>query len=194
MLKINKGEPWLFWPSSICDTFPVNPANLLLDGNSNFTVELDFLIVKDEKTQKTIFTLVPRYTALDCHPDKTVVSITYEDKPEYYTLDQVIEPNTPTNVIFKHTKNSKFEVFINKDKVIEEDLTSRSFGISPFPHIILGAGNFPKNDFNLNYSDLEIHSFKIYSDDGLVAHHNFKEQIFDKFVDITGNLNFIHKI
>lgn len=197
MLRISKGEPWLFWPSSICDTFPENPANLYLDGNSNFTLEVDFLIAEVTDTQKTIFTIVPRFTALDCYPDKTVITITYEDRADYHTLNTVIPPGALTKVVFKHVKNLSFEVFINKERVVYEDLTKRpyrTFGLSKFPHVILGAGNFPKNDFNLNYSELEIHSFKVYKDDELVAHHNFEKQIFDKFVDVTNNLNFIHKI
>ena len=47
MLEIKKGEPWIFWPSSICDTFPINPANKKL----NF-----------ENLKKSIFRLI--------HPDQ----------------------------------------------------------------------------------------------------------------------------
>ena len=36
MLKLNKGEPWVFWPSSICDTFPENPGNRILRGDFYF--------------------------------------------------------------------------------------------------------------------------------------------------------------
>ena len=54
MLKINKGEPWLFWPSSICDTFPTNPSNLLLSGEHSFEFSFDFILRDSSDIQKTI--------------------------------------------------------------------------------------------------------------------------------------------
>ena len=83
MLKINKGEPWLFWPSSICDTFPTNPSNLLLSGEHSFEFSFDFILRDDSDIQKTIFALVPKYTGLDLYKNETVVTITYEDKARY---------------------------------------------------------------------------------------------------------------
>ncbi len=53
MLKINKGEPWVFWPSSICDTFPEKPANLLLSGEHDFEFELTFILKDNSQDQKT---------------------------------------------------------------------------------------------------------------------------------------------
>ena len=42
MLEIRKGNPWIFWPSSICDTFPLDPANKKLNGKFSFTLDIDF--------------------------------------------------------------------------------------------------------------------------------------------------------
>ena len=62
------------------------------------------------------------------------------------------------------------------------------------PHIIFGAGNFPKNGYNLNYTDIELYEFKVTQEDKLLCHHTFEEYIYDKSVDLTGDCNFINKI
>ena len=194
MLNINKGEPWLFWPSSICDTFPENPSNLLLSGDKSFEFTLDFILKDNSIEQKTVFALVPRYTGLDLYKNETVITITYEDKPRYYRLPMMIDIGVNTSIKFDHKPKEYFKVFINKEEVVKESLEDKTFGISEFPHIIFGAGNFPKNDFNLNYTELDLLRFSVFQDGNILTDHFFEERIFDKYVDITGNLNFIHKI
>ena len=194
MLSINKGNPWIFWPSSICDTFPENPANKILSGDHSFEFSFDFILRDDSADQKTIFTLVPKYTGLDLFPNQTVITVTYEDGPQYYRLPLIIEPGTNVNVKFDHKPKQYFKVFINKEEVVNEPLLDKTFGLSDAPHIIIGAGNFPKNNFNLNYTDIDLLRFSVFQDGNILADHFFEEQIFDKFVDITGNLNFIHKL
>ena len=39
---------------------------------------------------------------------------------------------------------------------------------------------------------MEMHEFKLYKKKKLLAHHTFDEIIFNKSVDKTGNLNFMH--
>lgn len=194
MLSISKGNPWIFWPSSICDTFPENPANKILSGDKSFEFSFDFILKDNSADQKTIFTLVPRYTGLDLFPNQTVITITYEDGPEYYRLPLIIDPDTNVNVKFDHKPKQYFKVFINNEEVVNESLVEKTFGIAESPHIIIGAGNFPKNNFNLNYVDVDFLRFSVFQDGNILADHFFEEQIFDKFVDITGNLNFIHKL
>ena len=194
MLSINKGEPWLFWPSSICDTFPENPSNLILSGDKDFQFNIDFILKDTSMDQKTVFALVPKYTGLDLYKNETVITITYEDKARYYRLPKIIDINVPTSVKFQHKVKQHLKVFINNEEEVSESLKDKTFGLSGFPHIIFGAGNFPKNDFNLNYTELDLLRFSIFEDDNIITDHFFEEKIFDKYVDITGNLNFIHKV
>lgn len=194
MLKIDKGNPWLFWPSSICETFPENPSNLLLSGDKEFSFTIDFTMQDDNIDHKTIFALLPRYTGLDVYVDKSIFTITYEEETIYYDIGDIIKPFEKVSVTFLHLPKEKVVVFINKKVVVEEDLTNKTFGLSNTPHIIFAAGNFPKNDFNLNYVSLDLHNFHINHEGKVVTNHNFEKQIFDKFVDTTDNLNFIHKI
>jgi hypothetical protein len=66
MLEIRKGNPWIFWPSSICDTFPLDPANKKLNGKFSFTLDIDFTLLDDTECKKTIFSLLPMYSGYDC--------------------------------------------------------------------------------------------------------------------------------
>lgn len=193
-MRISKGSPLVFWPSSICETFPENPTNLLLTGDKEFSFTVDFTIHEVTNTQKTIFTLLPRYSGLDVHDNTSIVTLTFEDGANYYDIGNIIKPFERYSLTFLHLPKEKLTVFINKKAVVEEDLTKKVLGLSNAPHIIFGAGNFPKNDFNLNYVDLELHNFNIRHEGNIVTNHNFEQQIFDKFVDTTDNLNFIHKI
>ena len=40
MIHIKKYNPWIFYPSVLCDTFPENPATRVLSGNYNFQIEI----------------------------------------------------------------------------------------------------------------------------------------------------------
>ena len=40
MLEIKKSNPWIFWPSSICDTLPEKPANKILSGEHYFKLKI----------------------------------------------------------------------------------------------------------------------------------------------------------
>lgn len=194
MLSIKKGNPWVFWPSSICETFPENPCNIILSGENSFEFNFDFILRDHSNDQKTVFALVPKFTGLDIFPNQTVITVTYEDGPQYYRLPLIIKPDQNINVKFDHKPKQYFKVFINKEEVVNEALTNKVFGISDSPHILIGAGNFPNNNFNLNYSDIDYLRFSVSQDGNILADHFFEERIFDKYVDITGNLNFIHKL
>lgn len=195
MLHIKKSNPWLFWPSHICDTFPMNAANRVLTGEKEFELEVDLTVKETEGVIGTLFTLLPHYTAIDIYEGRLLFTMMNEDKKtEYWDLPVPVYDDVHLNIIWKHLPNNSFTVFINKRKVQEVDLTKKAFASESEPHIILGAGNFPKNGFNLNYTDIELHEFKVTQNEKLLCHHTFQDFIYDKSVDITGNCNFINKI
>lgn len=71
-----------------------------------------------------------------------------------------------------------------KNKLASDDIS----------HIIFGAGNFPKNDFNLNYFPVILHNVEIVKEKELISKHDFEIFIHDKSLDLTNNCNFIYKI
>lgn len=194
MLRIKKGHPWIFWPSSICDSLPVNPGNKLLSGDKYFKLTLNYIIKDSSEDQRTLFTIVPKFTGLDLYKTKSVLTVTCEDRAEYIELNYIGIENKKTELVIEHYPELFFNLFIDNILIHKVDLKGRSFGISDSPHLILGAGNFPKNNFNLNYLDVDFLEFKLESKNEIISHHIFQEFIFDKSVDITGNCNFIHKL
>jgi len=194
MLHIKEGNPWLFWPSHICGTFPENPANKILTGNQEFELFVDVKLNKTEGVVGTLFTLLPHYTAMDIYKGRLLFTMMNEDKvTTCWDIPQPLYDDLRLRILWKHIPNQSFTVFINSREVQRVDLKEKSFAIENDPHIIFGAGNFPKNNFNLNYTDIELYEFKVTQNE-LLCHHTFEEYIFDKSVDITDNCNFINKM
>ena len=194
MLTIQKGNPWIFFPQSICDMFPENPGNLILSGDRYFKFELKFKILESNTDQKTLFTIIPNYTGLDIYESKIVLTVTFEDCVEHIDLPLVIYPFVEHKLKFIHKPGEGLYLYIDGMLLLNINLTQRKLAVTDRPHIIFGAGNFPKNGFNLNYVDVELQEFTLYDESSTLAHHLFGEFIFDKSVDLTGNCNFIHKL
>ena len=195
MLHIQPSNPWLFWPNHICDTFPETPANKFLTGDKEFELYVDLTINKTQDIIGTLFTLLPHYTAMDIYSGRLLFTIMYSDKnTKYWDLPVDIYDGVNLKVKWVHEPNKAFTIFINKQQVHKVNLKEKGFCIESNPHIIFGAGNFPKNGFNLNYVDITLNEFKVLNDNKLYCHHKFQEYIFDKSVDITNNCNFINKI
>lgn len=195
MLGIKEGKPWVFWPSHICDTFPEKPANKVMTGDQEFEVYVDLKLNKTEKVIGTLFTLLPHYTAMDIYEGRLLFTMMDEDrKTTYWDLPQPIYDDLRLRIQWKHIPNSNFTVFINSRKVHEVDLKEKAFATEDDPHIIFGAGNFPKNGYNLNYTDIDLYEFKVMQNNEVLCHHKFEEFIFDKSVDLTGDCNFMNKL
>jgi len=194
MLEIKNSEPWIFWPSSICDTFPINPANKKLNGEHSFLIDLDFTLLDDNKEKKTIFSLLPMYSGYDVDSGCDVFLYNDGEKTHTRVLPNLVKPNLKTNIKFQYIYKDRIELYIDNIKQCSIELKDKKLGYSESPHIIFGAGNFPKNNFNLNYTNINLHEFKLIVDDELVSHHTFDTFIHDKSFDKTNNLNFIHKL
>lgn len=192
MLEIRKGNPWIFWPSSICDTFPTNPANKKLNGKHSFKLEFDFTLLDDSNEKKTIFSMLPMYSGFDV--DNGCDIFLYNiGETKTKVLPKLVKVGEKTNIKFQYIYGKRITLYIN-DKEYSVELNEEELGFDESPHIIFGAGNFPKNGFNLNYTDFNLHNFKLEIDDEIVSRHIFEKFIHDKSYDVTGNCNFIHKL
>lgn len=193
MLEIRKGNPWIFWPSSICDTFPINPANKKLNGKHSFVIEFDFTLLDESNEKKTIFSILPMYSGFDVDNG---CDIFLYNTGETHTkvLQSNVKVGEKTNIKFQYIYGKGIEFYVNNVKLVSEEFKDSELGFDESPHIIFGAGNFPKNGFNLNYTDFNLHEFKLEIDGELVSHHKFEKYIHDKSYDLTENCNFIHKL
>lgn len=194
MLEIRKGNPWIFWPSSICDTFPLNPSNKKLNGKSSFILDINFTLLDDRKEKKTIFSLLPMYSGYDCDNGCDIFLYNDGEKTHTKVLPNLVLSNKKTNIKFEYIYNQSIELSVNNIIQTRVEMKDKTLGYSESPHIIFGAGNFPKNNFNLNYTDIDFHEFKLTIDGVLTSHHTFEKFIHDKSFDLTENCNFIHKI
>jgi len=193
MLEIRKGNPWIFWPSSICDTFPTDPVNKKLNGKHSFKVEFDFTLLDESNIKKTIFSMLPMYSGFDVDNG---CDIFLYNTGETHTkvLPKTIEVGKKTNIKFEYIYGKEITFCVDNQELVSVKLNESELGFDESPHIIFGAGNFPKNGFNLNYTDFNLHNFKLEVDGELLSHHTFEKFIHDKSYDITGNCNFIHKL
>lgn len=191
MLEIHKGEPWLFWPSNICDTFPVDPANKFLQGTENFKIKLSFRLLEQSKEEKTLFTIIPNYSGLSIFENKMVFALTTDQNVTYTEIPHSIPTNTDTEIVMINKSNVGTELLV--DGYLRM-FTKGNISNYEQPHIIIGAGNFPKNGFNLNYCHCVLNYFMFYHNDILISNHNFDKFIHDKSYDLTGNCNFLNKI
>lgn len=195
MLTINKGGPWIFWPSHICNTLPENPANKILTGDSDFDIFIDLTVMEVEGVIGTLFTLLPHYTAVDIYEGRLLFTLMNREKEtKYWELPYPIYDEVDLNFHIRHRKNEYVDIFINGGLSLHLDIKKEGFAVENDPHIIFGAGNFPKNGFNLNYTELVLHHFRVEQDGEVLCKHDFEEFIFDKSVDITGNCNFMNKL
>ena len=195
MIHINKGEPWLFRPSYICDSLPENPANKYLNGQYNFSFEIEMLYEEIKKEREVIFAILPDYTGIDIYDDKLILTFDFSGNREYFELRNTLTIGNINKIKFKHIPKEYIAIIINDIVVFSKRITNLFFGNnSKDPHIIFGAGNFPINNFNLNYAEYELHLFKMYLNDEIISHHNFKKIIHGKSFDLTDNCNFINKI
>ena len=195
MLEIRKEHPWILWPDSICNTFPENPVNRLLDGNHEYTVELDLELKEIGEDRRTLFCILPEFLSIDIEGDNSIFSYTTNSKTKYITFpSSLFIPESRTKISLKYVPENFIKLFINNIMVLDISISGQKISYDPSPHLIFGAGNFPKNDFNLNYSEYDLYEFKILDKTTLVCHHTFDKFIHDKSFDLTDNCNFIHKL
>ena len=191
MLSIRNKQPWAFWPTRVCPSFFKLSGNQILGGKYNFTLEVDFTLIGTYGDKSTIFSILPIYTSLNYYNEHmSNIDVHTENGMDWSEIKDTIFINNKHKVVVKNQIDSIFEVSIDGKKVIE----TKNFSQVPDPQLVFGAGNFPWHHENHHYCDLDLHEFKLYHEDVLIANHDFKEFIYEKAFDLTGNCNFIHKI
>lgn len=193
MLKIKEGEPWVMWPNNLVDNFVDFPANKIFDYDGNF----DFKVVFEFETPITkkcsLFSKLPDYVGVDIEEYGFTFIFTDETKhTEYIFTDYKWEPNKVYNLHIKKRKNV-ISLYINESLIFNEFLKNK-LASDDISHIIFGAGNFPKNNFNLNYFSVILHNVEVVKEKEVISKHEFETFIHDKSFDLTNNCNFIYKI
>jgi len=216
-MVIKEGEPWLLWPS--ISSYGINTGNIseTFEGNTDFTLAINIMALSPKSAKRTVFAKLPNYCGIDIEENNTpllILSLLKNGKEIYKYLTSQIIINEGFNIlIYRYSAlNKTLEVLVNEEIAISYQLENDeilSSGVEP--HIIFGAGNFPKNNFNLNYFSFQTDfiliakSYKTFSEivkiktdgvfeESVVGLYDFKKHTDYKIYDLSKNCNFIHKI
>jgi hypothetical protein len=193
MLKIKEGEPWIMWPNILGQKFIKDPANRIFDYEGDFSFRLTFELNDAITKKSTLFAKLPSYFGIDLEEYGILLIITdNKGKTEYLTCNFQWEPKKKYDLLITRSQEV-ITLYINGEALnlyfIEDKLASDENS-----HIIFGAGNFPKNNFNLNYLEVTLHELEIIREEETISKHVFEEFIHGKSYDLTDNCNFLHQI
>ena len=192
MLRIEEGSPWAMWPNNLVDNFIENPANKIFDHEGSFNFNLTFELPEPITKKSCLFAKLPSYLGVDLEHDGISFLFTEQGKTDYRFTNYFWETGVKYNLIIIKVKNH-LAISLNGNTIVNFNLESKLDG-DDISHIVFGAGNFPKNGFNLNYMNLILHKLIITRDSKIISEHDFDTFIHNKSFDKTGNCNFIHKI
>lgn len=209
-----KGEPWLLWPDVNAYGLDKGNVGTLFNGNNDFTISIKLDLLEIDPDKRTIYSILPTYMGFDIEGfNLSFILTTIDDNgnkiPEYYWFENLIQSLVNTYT-FRYKKDiKKIEVLFDDKIIMEKTLTNTKFDDVNKTHIIFGAGNFPKNDYNLNYAEYEPKNLVISNsclsyeeletifnknNNKAVAVFDFQKHTEHKVYDLTGNCNFLNKI
>lgn len=191
MLSISKGEPWAFWPNSVCENFSELSGDKYISGEYNFEIRFKFSVEEDVDQRLTVVSTLPNYMSYDLYNTwVNGIVVNTKDGTTGKQLEGLVKQGQVHELIWKHTKGKYLEVILDSEvlHIVE------NFADSNETQIIFGAGNVPAHQGNHNYCALNLYEFVFIVDDQVIAKHDFETFIENKAVDLTGNCNFIHKL
>lgn len=193
MLKIDEGAPWVMWPNNLVDNFVTEPANQIFDYGGNYQFHITFSFENDIIKRSTLFSKLPSYLGIDLDENGFTFIYTYECGTTEY---EIIPNKWEINRIYHFCITKKDEILsiYLDDLLLFTIKLKQKLASNDNSHIIFGAGNFPKNNFNLNYFSVILYRVTIMKEGKEIAHHNFDKFIHNKSFDNTNNCNFIYKI
>jgi len=193
MIHIEKGKPWMFHPKCLCETFPENAATKILSGEYNFQIEMKMTLLDTSSGNGTIFCILPKYTGLDIHKNILFFTVKYEDESsKFYQFPFTISDGIHIHLKMIHVAKKYLKILINEEEQLNLNLENLGLYSCDNSCIVFGANRYTEIDENANLAEFHLYEFKLYEKANLLTHHTFDEFIFNKSVDKTGNLNFIH--
>ncbi len=193
MIHIEKYKPWVFYPNGLCETFPEHPATKIISGEFDFRLEMKLTLLDTVDKNGTVFVILPKYTGLNIHKNMLFFTVYFEDgSSQYYQFPINIWNGIEIDLKLVHVPKKSLTIDINGLEQLNLDLTLLGLYQDSNPSIVFGADRFADIDENSNCAELDINEFKVYQNEKLLCHHTCHDFIFNKSVDITGNLNFLH--
>jgi hypothetical protein len=216
-MVIEKGEPWLLWPDKV--SYGINTGNIgeTFEGNNSFTLSMNINILTKEKRKRTVFAKVPNYCGVDIEDNNRLLLILRLERDgetisEYLMSDVEIIYEFQLLTYRFSKENGIIEVLLDEKVIIKYKIKdNEKLLFQADSHIIFGAGNFPSNNFNMNYCSYDIDFLLISKNyltieevkkfwldkkisEEIVGLYDFKETTEFKVFDLTNNCNFLNKI
>lgn len=216
-MVIKEAEPWLLWPDMVSYDINTGKISETFEGHTDFTMSINLKVLSPPLNKRTIFAKLPNYCGIDIETNNTPMLILKllkngEELYRYLTSETIVDRDFNLLTYRYNKKEKVVEVLVNEKVAISYRLENdEELTVGFEPHIIFGSGNFPKNNFNLNYCSYETDfiliskSYKSYSDivdiknnqtldESIVGLYDFKKYTDYKVYDLSENCNFIHKI
>ena len=197
MKNIKTSDTWVLWPTKICPSFFELGGNQVISGKYNFSFEFDFKIneiSKNSGERGTILSINPNYFVLHYYNENLSAIHMSTEGSETHNVHEDIRDIVKIGKVHKlkveNIDFTNFNVYIDNKKV----LSTHNFNHTNDPQIFFGSETFPWGSPDLNSCDMDLINFKLYHEDTLISHHDFNNIIHNKFVDLTNNCNFIHKL
>jgi len=143
--------------------------------------------------KKDLFGIVPNYTGFSVVDKRVFLGIGYNDKDDWFGLEEFLEPGDKHTVKFIHVPNQSLTVILNQKEVYKADLSQRPLFVMDNPQMFLGAAYWPTKDES-DEIDFNLYKLIISNDKEMLAHHTFEKFIHSKSYDLTDNCNFLHKL
>lgn len=216
-MVIKEAEPWILWPDVV--SYGINTGNIseTFEGYTDFTLSIHLRVLGNSSEKRTVFAKLPNYCGVDLEKNNTpmlVLKLIKGGEEIYRYLSSDVIMGEGFNLLsYRYSKEKRrVDVSLNDRIAIAYDLESdEELTVGFEPHIIFGAGNFPKNNFNLNYCTYETDfilickSYKTYQeilnirdkhtlDETIVGLYDFNKHTDYKVYDLSENCNFLHKI
>jgi hypothetical protein len=194
MKNIKADETWVLWPTKICPSFFDIAANQVISGNCNFKLEFDFTINGISGERGAILSINPNYFVLHYYNDNlSIIHVATNESElhnEHKDINNLIKIGKLHKLKIENVDFRSFFVYIDDNLVFK----THNFNMTKDAQIFFGSETFPWDKPDLNSCDLNLYSFKLYHENKLISNHDFNNIIHNKFVDLTNNCNFIHKI
>ena len=113
MLAIPKDDVWVFWPTTVCTTFPEDAGNLYMNGKRPFKIEMDFELTDETDHYKAIFNILPAYSMLKLLRDRMIFVVALEDgTKEDHNLPLLVNVNEKVFLSYEYIPEESIKLFI----------------------------------------------------------------------------------
>lgn len=195
MIIINRSNPWILWPESLCQNFIINSALDLFDNNEYWKIDISFLYSDDSTSRYDIFAIIPNFTGISIIDNEIYIGNEYDSFSDFTNTNIQVNKDIKYKLELENVPNKLMNIYINNELVYKINLEDTPLKPKTKSKLILGSSDWNYNkvstdvDYNLTFFD-----FKIKSSSEIMTHHNFNNIIHDKSLDLSDNFNLFYKM